>query len=86
MSKKYICSVCGFDDLEESPYEKNDLPSYEICPCCGFEPGFNSGQNKEETYKIYRDQWVQSGAQWFIADKKPKHWSLNKQLGNLKYI
>ena len=85
MSGRYICPVCGFDALKEPPYSKNKEPSYEICPCCGFEFGFDSGCT-DEAYKLFRNKWIENGAKWFILDKKPKDWDLNKQLENIKDI
>lgn len=38
---KYICPICGYDKLLEPPYDEYNNPSYEICPCCGFEYGFD---------------------------------------------
>lgn len=78
MNKKYTCLVCGFDGLKESAYDKNEAPSYEVCPCCGFEPGFDS------EYEAYRQTWIKNGAKWFIPDKKPGNWDLYKQLKNLE--
>ncbi|MFC1645955.1 hypothetical protein ACFL2Y_02120 [Candidatus Omnitrophota bacterium] len=85
MKDRHICHVCGFDGLKEPPYNKANEPSYEICPCCGFEFGFDSQQskNKEEDYKSYRDEWFKNGAKWFILQAKPKDWQLYKQLENI---
>ena len=44
--QKYICPVCGFNDLKEAPFGLNQEPSYEICPCCGFEFGFDGGNDR----------------------------------------
>lgn len=80
MSKKlFTCPVCGFDGLEESPVRGQDALSYEICPCCGFEFGFDAASFDE-----YRRQWVEGGAKWFIPTLKPENWNLEKQLSNLK--
>jgi hypothetical protein len=79
MSEKHICPVCGFDGLKESPYGKGGEPSYEVCPCCGFEFGFN----RDENYRLFRQKWIENGANWFIADKKPKRWDLRRQLENI---
>lgn len=78
----YICPVCGFDGLKEPPYDKESEPSYEICPCCGFEFGFDEDKNKD-IYKSFRIKWIKNGAKWFIPQKKPKDWSLEKQLTNI---
>lgn len=79
----YTCPVCGFDKLQEIPFDKKNNPSYEICPCCGFEFGFE-GDNSKHTFNQYREQWLEEGAKWFREDAKPKDWTLKKQLENLK--
>lgn len=84
MSEKFICPVCGFDGLKEPPYNKDNQPSYEVCPCCGFEFGFDSSDTTEDSYKAYRQEWITNGAKWFVPVKKSKDWDLNKQLENLQ--
>jgi len=79
MSLRYTCPVCSFDQLNEPPFNKNNEPSYEICPCCGFEFGFN-GDNNQHTYNEYRKQWVKDGAVWFMPQQRPAGWKLEKQL------
>jgi len=83
VKKRYICPVCGFDELEELPYRDNKDPSYEICPCCGFEFGLDEGV-EDDRYKSFRQKWIESGANWFIANRRPKEWNLNKQLKNIE--
>lgn len=85
MSKKNICPVCGFDELKEPPYSKEKEPSYEICPCCGFEFGFDDDYS-DRILSLFRQKWIEAGAKWFIAHKKPQDWDLNKQLQNLDNI
>jgi len=45
---KYTCPVCGFNGLKEAPYGPNQEPSYEICPNCGFEFGFDDRNDRKE--------------------------------------
>ena len=45
--KNYICPVCGYDGLEEPPYDETGLGNYDICPCCGYE--FGTGMFYERT-------------------------------------
>lgn len=88
--KTYICPICGYDKLEQSPAE-----SYEICPCCGYE--FGTGMFYERTlgkyvnavkyedekfFKECRDLWVKSGCNWFRKEKMPRNWNIKKQLLN----
>lgn len=82
MSEKYICPVCGFDGLEEEPYSQGNEPSYEICPCCGFEFGFN-GDNNADVFIAFRTIWLNNGGKWFIPNRKPANWDMQKQLANL---
>ncbi|MDD5194811.1 MAG: hypothetical protein PHQ96_03935 [Candidatus Omnitrophica bacterium] len=82
MSKRYMCPVCGFTGLQELPYNQENLPSYEICPCCGFEFGFD-GDNNQDTFATFRKLWIDRGAQWFKPDLKPKYWDRKEQLNNL---
>lgn len=79
----YLCLVCGWDQLSEEPYDRDGNPSYEICPCCGFEFGFDDGSN-QVTFAEYRKKWLEKGAPWFDPDARPAHWNLQEQLGNLE--
>ena len=74
LTKKYICPICGYDKLEENPYYKEVLSSYEICPCCGFEFGVtydneldveNGIYSEEAAIIYYRKIWILTGASWF---------------------
>ena len=79
----YKCPICGYIGLDEQPYDENRCASYEICPCCGFEFGFDDGDQRN-TFEQYRAKWISSGAQWFSPKKQPKNWNLEEQLNNLK--
>jgi transcription initiation factor IIE alpha subunit len=79
----YICPVCGYTGLYEQPYDKNGCASYEICPCCGFEFGYDDN-DQGKTFKQYREKWILNGASWFNEKRKPEKWNLKEQLKNLK--
>lgn len=83
MKKKYICPICGYDQLEEPPYDETGEPSFEICPCCGIEFGYDL-ENFHITEDEYRDNWVKQGGDWFSPDEKPIGWDLKSQLDNIK--
>lgn len=83
MDKKYVCPVCGYPELEEPPYDINKCSSYEICPCCGIEFGFDDG-SEGFGYDEYREKWIKGGAQWFTETLKPVNWNIEKQLTNIK--
>lgn len=59
------CPVCGSDSLEGA-YSCNGSPSYEKCPECGVEFGFDDdaaaprvreGMKRAEILSILRDKW-----------------------------
>ena len=83
MSKNYICPICGYDKLEEAPFDETGEPSFDICSCCGCEYGYDVVNDKVEIEK-YRENWIKHGAKWFYEGDKPKNWSLEKQLKNIK--
>lgn len=71
--QKYICPICGYDRLDEPAYDENSLGSFDICPCCGNEFGFDDmacGKTIEEL----RTKWL----------KTPKGLLKRKQLKNLE--
>jgi hypothetical protein len=76
---KYICPVCGYPDLEEPAWDINTgSPSFDICPCCGCEYGYEDA--KPEGKMRHLQKWVKSGANWFESDLKPANWNLREQL------
>lgn len=92
MKNKYICPICGFNELI---YKPNN--SYEICPCCGYEFGsfeynnedlgkyFNNYKETEEVFDFIREIWLNQGAKWWSENKKkPKKMNFIKQLNNIQ--
>lgn len=83
------CPVCQYSGLTSPPYElwpppENQAirppyeeflgrPSYEVCPSCGFEFGFddNPGTTEGESFAAYRDEWVKRGRPWFDRGTAP---------------
>ncbi len=45
---KYTCPICGFKGLAEPAYDKEGNHSYEICPCRGFQFGFDDYDMRRE--------------------------------------
>jgi hypothetical protein len=77
--KRYTCHVCGYPDLEEAPWGEDGIsPTYNICPCCGVEFGYEDCQ--AEALLTYRSEWIKKGANWFDSSLKPNNWSLKEQL------
>jgi hypothetical protein len=59
-------------------------PVYQICPCCGFEPGNDddswSAAVRPLNFEEYRGEWVASGGAWLDESRKPEGWDLRTQL------
>ncbi len=65
----FVCAVCGYPSLNAPPIIDGN-PSFEDCPCCGFEFGFDDGV-KGETYESYRQKWVADGMRWWYRSPPP---------------
>lgn len=78
---KNNCRVCGFE-LPEPPWgEDGETPTWEICPCCGTEFGYEDCT--VQAAKKRRAQWLASGANWFNEALKPSDWLLERQLADV---
>lgn len=84
MAMKYICAVCGYDQLDEPQWE-GDAPSYEICPCCFFQAGFDDdGASEPVTVEEYRKSWLRYKGTWAnFLTRRPENWNLREQLKNI---
>lgn len=73
--------ICGYAKLDYPQYE-NGFPAQTICPCCGFQSGFDDDAILEPlTFEEYRMRWVKLGAPWFSSStNKPDVYNLREQL------
>lgn len=57
-------------------------PSYDVCDCCGYEFGNddNPGTGSAVSFKAYLEAWISDGMLWFVREKQPINWSLEKQM------
>lgn len=78
---EYFCRVCGLKQIEPIWGENNNIPTYEICDCCGVEFG-NEDYTIESIIK-YRNKWIVNGFNWFNPKAKPNGWSLESQIKNV---
>nr|WP_314499692.1 hypothetical protein [uncultured Chryseobacterium sp.] len=79
--KEHNCRVCGLY-IDDAPWGENgDCPTYEICPCCGVEFGYED--YTIESTKMYREKWLEKGAKWFDKSEKPEVWDRIKQFENI---
>lgn len=79
--QKFNCNICGYPNLDQPPRDETGGPSFEICPCCGGEFGYNDTTIQAE--QSYRRNWIHNGTKWFIFGLKPADWSLRDQLLNI---
>ena len=76
-----FCRVCGLF-IDSLPWGKDGKsPTYEICPCCGVEFGYEDYTVKSA--KNYRSLWTRQGCKWFNLREKPSNWNLEEQMKNI---
>jgi hypothetical protein len=81
MENKHYCRVCGLYNDTPPWGLAGDIPTYEICPCCGVE--FGNEDYTLNSIKKYREHWLNSGASWAEPKEKPKQWDLVLQMHNI---
>ncbi len=60
---EYACTICGWY-TEDKPWgEDGQSPTFEICPRCGVEFGYED--YIPESADAYRKAWVEKGKPWF---------------------
>jgi len=80
---RYQCPVCGYPGLAEPARFENGYPSYEICPSCGFEFGYDDDE-AGDTYESWRERWIADGMPWRIRSyRTPPGWDPAAQLLSL---
>jgi len=76
----YICLVCGYNQLDQPQYLESSQPTFDICPCCGFQSGFDD-DSEGISIEEYRYEWLMRGAKWKF-DGKSDNWDFKEQLKN----
>ncbi|THF66294.1 hypothetical protein E6C76_05480 [Pseudothauera nasutitermitis] len=77
-SESYVCPVCGYPCLDEAAYDDFGCPSYNICPCCGTEFGYD---DSVVAHADLRKKWISNGMQWWSRNQiKSNGWDPIKQL------
>ncbi|MEN5182077.1 hypothetical protein ABE501_20175 [Comamonas testosteroni] len=72
------CRVCGYL-LSTPPWgDDGHSPSWEICPCCGTEFGYEDCTPTSARKK--REAWILDGKKWFHVKMKPESWDFYNQL------
>jgi hypothetical protein len=74
------CPVCGWPHLHLPPRSESGGASFELCPCCGFEFGFDD-DDEGLTYEAARARWVAAGMPWWSLSRAvPDDWNPAQQL------
>jgi hypothetical protein len=58
-----------------------NCPTYEICPCCGVEFGYED--STIQSTQAFRKVWIEDGLKWFSAREKPENWSPEQQMADI---
>jgi len=86
MNTLHLCSVCGFEGLEEAIFVDGEyLNTFEICRCCGFEFGFSEDNEVDDgfitipedflevAFHLYRKKWIEEGIKIFAPESIPEN-------------
>lgn len=79
----YVCPVCGYPGLTEPPRTPDSGPSYEICPSCGFQFGYDDDSEGID-YATWRRNWLAAGTPWRSRNPPPPGWDPVDQLRALE--
>lgn len=75
------CRVCGLRQTTP-PWGHNGLiPSFEICPCCGTEFGYDDATRTAVLRR--RNIWRDTGYAWTNPHEKPAGWKISDQLAQI---
>ena len=78
------CPVCNYNGLIEPSYNLDGYASDEICPCCGFQFGYDDFPYKEVAFEKWRKKWIDEGLIWFSKGRlPPERWNAKKQLNEI---
>jgi hypothetical protein len=79
-SALHKCRVCGLDFGDSYfPWgEDGESASFDICPCCGCEFGYEDVI--PTAARNHRQRWLAGGAQWRKPKERPIGWSAERQL------
>ena len=73
-----ICRICGLDQGYPAWGEDGETPTYNMCPCCGVEFGYEDAFL--DTIRDYRQTWLANGGKWLMPQLRPEGWNLQEQL------
>ncbi|MDE0547415.1 hypothetical protein [Microbacterium sp. C7(2022)] len=75
------CRVCGYEPADAPWGADGTEPSWEICPCCGVEFGYEDAS--AAGVRKYRERWVAAGAPWSDPTTPLDDLELNERLARI---
>jgi len=79
----FHCPSCGYCYLKLPPHRNPGGASYEICPCCGIQFGYDD-DDRGITYAQWLEDWIVKGMPWFSKSiPPPKGWVPEDQLSQM---
>ncbi|MGO1080013.1 hypothetical protein [Inquilinus sp. CA228] len=76
----FACPVCRFPGLEEAPYDEHGCASFDICPCCGTQFGYDDATTG---HSELRARWIAGGKRWWSEKGPPADWGAETQLAQI---
>lgn len=78
---EYFCRTCGYHDKEQPFYIAPPPlhPTHNICSCCFSQAGYDDG-------KEFRKDWLKNDAPFYKEKLRPKDWSYEMALLQIKNI
>lgn len=76
------CPVCGYPDFVAFD-DTFGLTTFEICPCCGVQSGYEYGEDSAiSDFLRLRQTWIgeRGGTWWSEAHSQPDGWDYDAQL------
>lgn len=61
------CPVCGYL-MAAPPYDEHCCATFEICPCCGTEFGYD---DSAASHQVLRETWIKRGMPWWSRHQIP---------------
>ena len=76
-----FCRVCGYEPASPPWGEDGRSPTFEICPSCGAEYGYNDATLA--AVLRYRDRWLKAGGHWYDPQIRPDGLSVETRLSRV---
>ena len=75
------CRVCGYKDPELPWGADGHTPTFELCPCCGVQHGYED--MTLVAARKYRATWLAAGAKWHSKTKPVARLIIEHQLAHV---